>query len=75
MLVKIQELKNTIKAKGKVLGVDDAGVHIADPKTEEVAVLNLDLFKDFIGKDISLSVTESAKSEEEIIESETEDEE
>jgi hypothetical protein len=73
-LLRIQELKNTIKAKGLVKGIDDAGVHIEDPKTKEIAVLNLDVFQAFVGKDINLSVIESAKSEEEITD-EDEDEE
>jgi len=63
-ILKIQELKTTIRAKGEVVGIDDAGVHIVDPKTEEEATLTLDVFKCFIGKEINFSVTESAKSEE-----------
>lgn len=63
-ILKIQELKTTIKAKGKVTAIDDAGVHIVDPKTEEEATLTLDVFKCFIGKEMNFSVSESAKSEE-----------
>lgn len=63
-ILKIQELKTTIKAKGKVIGIDDAGVHIVDPKTEEEATLTLDVFKCFVGKEMNFSVSESAKSEE-----------
>ena len=63
-ILKIQELKTTIKAKGRVTAIDDAGVHIVDPKTEEEATLTLDVFKGFIGKEMNFSVSESAKTEE-----------
>lgn len=63
-ILKIQELKTTIKAKGLVTAIDDAGVHIIDPKTEEEATLTLDVFKCFVGKEMNFSVSESAKTEE-----------
>ena len=72
MLLKITEVKNTIKAKGTVVAVDDSGIHICDPKTEEVAILTLDAFKIFLNKEINFSVSENAKSEEEIVEGEEE---
>lgn len=75
MLVKINELKRTIKAKGKVVNVDEKGVYILDKKTEEIALLSLDLFKLFIGSEITFSIADSEKNEEEITETEeTEDE-
>lgn len=67
-LLKITELKRTIKAKGTVDNVDDGGIVIIDPKTEEKSVLTYDAFKDFVGKEINLSVSESTKQEEEIVE-------
>lgn len=63
-ILKIQELKTTIKAKGIVTAIDDAGVHIIDSKTEQEATLTLDVFKGFIGKEMNFSVSESAKTEE-----------
>lgn len=69
-LLKIQELKRTVKAKGKVTAVDEKGVYILDPKTEEVALLSLDVFRLFIGSEITFSVSDSAKDEEEITETE-----
>ena len=75
-ILKIQELKTTIKAKGMVTAIDDVGVHIINPKTEEEATLTLDVFKCFIGKEINFSVSESAKSEEDFdVEEEVEEEE
>lgn len=62
-ITKIQELKTTIKAKGQVVSIDDAGVHIFDEKTGD-ATLTLDVFNDFVGKTINFSITESAKTEE-----------
>lgn len=32
MIIKEQEIKNTLKAKGKLVGIDDDGLHIEDPK-------------------------------------------
>lgn len=66
MLVKISELKRTIKAKGKVVSVDDAGIQIMDSKTEEISILTYDVFKMFMGKEISFSVADSEKDEEAI---------
>ena len=74
-ILKIQELKTTIKAKGTVTAIDDAGVHIVDPKTEEEATLTLDVFKGFVGKEMSFSISESAKTEEDYDVEDEEDEE
>ena len=66
MIKKEMEIKNKITAKGTLVGVDDEGLHIQDPKTEETEVLELDAFKMFVGKEISFSVTDSTKTESDI---------
>jgi len=66
MIKKEMEIKNKITAKGTLVGVDDAGLHIEDPKSGETEVLELDAFKMFIGKEISFSVADSTKTEEAI---------
>jgi len=75
MITKEQEIKNTLKAKGQLVKIDEEGLHIYDKKSEEVDVLSLDDFKIFIEGDISISVSESTKQDiEVVIEDEVEDE-
>jgi len=66
MITKEQEIKNTLKAKGQLVKIDEEGLHIYDKKSEEVDVLSLDDFKIFIEGDISISVSESTKQDIEV---------
>ncbi len=66
MIKKEIAITNKVTAKGVLKGVDDAGLRIEDPKSKEVETLSLDSLKMFIGKEISLSVADSTKTEEEI---------
>jgi len=72
MINKEQEIKNTLKAKGQLVKIDEEGLHIYDKKTEEIDILNLDDFKIFIGSDISITVKESTKQDIEVVEDEDE---
>lgn len=63
MIVKTQEVKNTIKAKGRLEAIDDMGLVIVDPKTDEKEMLTYDELRVFIGKTVTLSVGESKKDE------------
>ena len=72
MITKEQEIKNTLKAKGQLVKIDEEGLHIYDKKSEEVDVLSLDDFKIFIEGDISISVAESTKQDIEVVEDEDE---
>jgi hypothetical protein len=47
--------------KGKVVGIDEDGIHVLDPKTEEEDVIDYNAFECFIGKTISMNVTVSKK--------------
>lgn len=62
-IVKEQEIKNTLKVKGRLVGIDDDGLHIEDEKDKTVDTIDLSQFKIFNGKTINLSVSESTKSE------------
>ncbi|HHX71217.1 MAG TPA: hypothetical protein GX708_24625 [Gallicola sp.] len=66
MIKKETEIKNKISAKGILKAIDDAGLHIEDGKTGEVDTLNLDAFKPFLDKEISFSIAESSKVEQDI---------
>ena len=72
-ITKEQEIKNTLKAKGRLVSIDDDGLHIEDEKTGEVDTLSLDQFKIFKGRTIAFSVAESTKVE--IEDEDTENEE
>lgn len=63
MIIKTQEVKNIIKAKGKLVSIDDIGLNLIDPKTDEKETLTFDELKLFIGRQISLSVGDSTKDE------------
>ncbi|MGI6168438.1 MAG: hypothetical protein ACOYI4_01815 [Christensenellales bacterium] len=75
MIIKEQEIKNTLKAKGKLVGIDDDGLHIEDPKSHEVEVLSLDELKIFRGRTITISVADSKKTDIEVEEDEEDQEE
>jgi hypothetical protein len=62
-IVKEQEIKNKVTAKGILVCVDDEGLHIKDSKSEEIDVLSFDDFKMFLNKTISFSVADSTKKE------------
>ena len=72
MITKEQEIKNTLKAKGQLVKIDEEGLHIYDKKSEKVEILSLDDFKIFIEGDISISVAESTKQDIEVVEDEDE---
>jgi len=72
MITKEQEIKNTLKAKGQLVKIDEEGLHIYDKKNEKVEILSLDDFKIFIEGDISISVAESTKQDIEVVEDEDE---
>jgi hypothetical protein len=58
-----KEMNRTEKlvVKGKVIGIDEDGIHVLDPKTEEEDVIGYEVFECFIGKTISMNVTVSKK--------------
>ena len=62
-IVKVSEVKNTIKVKGKLTSIDDVGLNIVDMKTEEKETLTFEDLKLFLGKTITLSVGDSTKDE------------
>jgi len=72
MITKEQEIKNTLKAKGQLVKIDEEGLHIYDKKSEKVEILSLDDFKIFIEGDISISVAESTKQDIEVVEDDDE---
>ena len=61
MITKEQEIKNTLKAKGILVAIDDDGLHIEDEKSGAVETLSLDEFKIFKDKTISISIADSTK--------------
>lgn len=61
MIVKEQEIKNKLKAKGKLVAIDDDGLHIEDEKSGEVETLSLDELKIFKGRIINISVADTTK--------------
>ena len=67
VITKEQEIKNTLKAKGQLVKIDEEGLHIYDKKSEKVEILSLDDFKIFIESDISISVAESTKQDIEVV--------
>ena len=75
VITKEQEIKNTLKAKGKLIKIDKEGLHIfgKNKKQEVIEVLSLDDFNIFIGSEISITVTESTKQDIEVVD-EDEDE-
>ena len=70
MIIKEQEIKNKLKAKGKLVAIDDDGLHIEDEKSGDVETLSLDELKIFKGRMITISVADSTKRD---IEDEGED--
>lgn len=60
-IVKEQEVKKTLKAKGILLAIDDDGLRIKD-KEGDVETLSYEDFRMFQGGEINLSVSESSKS-------------
>ena len=75
VITKEQEIKNTLKAKGKLIKIDKEGLHIfgKNKKQEVIEVLSLDDFNIFIGSEISITVAESTKQDIEVVD-EDEDE-
>jgi len=65
VITKEQEIKNTLKAKGKLIKIDKEGLHIfgKNKKQEVIEVLSLDDFNIFIGSEISITVAESTKQD------------
>lgn len=61
MIIKEQEIKNKLKAKGKLVAIDDDGLHIEDEKSGDVETLSLDELKIFKGRMITISVADSTK--------------
>lgn len=61
MIIKEQEIKNKLKAKGELVAIDDDGMHIEDDKSGVVEVLSLDDFKIFMDKIITISIADSTK--------------
>jgi hypothetical protein len=61
LIVKEQEIKNKLKAKGKLVAIDDDGLHIEDEKSGEVETLSLDELKIFKGRIINISVADTTK--------------
>ena len=59
---KEQEVKTILKAVGKLVGIDDDGLHIKDKKEETVETLSFDDFRIFEGKDLTITVNETVKS-------------
>ena len=74
VITKEQEIKNTLKAKGKLIKIDEEGLHIfgKNKKEEVIEVLSLDDFNIFIGSEISITVAESTKQDIEVVEDEDE---
>lgn len=66
MIIKEQEIKNKLKAKGKLVGIDDDGLHIEDDKSGETDILSLDELKIFKGRTITISVADSKKTDIEV---------
>lgn len=62
LITREQEVKKSLKAKGILVGIND-GLLIEDEKTGDRELLTLDNFKMFLDKAISISVTESTKTE------------
>ena len=75
VITKEQEIKNTLKAKGKLIKIDEEGLRIfgKNKKEEVIEVLSLDDFNIFIGSEISITVAESTKQDIEVVD-EDEDE-
>ena len=69
VITKEQEIKNTLKAKGKLIKIDKEGLHIfgKNKKQEVIEVLSLDDFNIFIGSEISITVAESTKQDIEVV--------
>lgn len=62
-IVKEQETKNKIKAKGILTEITDEGFVIFDEKTEEVGMLRFSDFEMFVDKAINFSVADVEKVE------------
>lgn len=66
-----------ILIKGVVVQVDEKGIHVRDTKTGIVDIVGIDLFQEFLGKDITMTIgdkltsTEILTSEEDIEEYDT----
>ena len=75
MIIKEQEIKNKLKAKGKLVGIDDDGLHIEDDKSGETDILSLDELKIFKGRTITISVADSKKTDIEVEEEKDGDDE
>lgn len=63
MIIKEKEVKNRLKAKGVLVGIDSDGIHIDDEKTGDVDNLSLDDFKIFEGKFINITIADSTKTD------------
>jgi hypothetical protein len=74
-IIKEQEVKNKLKAKGRLVAIDDDGLHIEDDKSGAVEVLSLDDLKIFKDRIITISVADSAKFDIEENESQENEEE
>lgn len=57
------KMETKITCKGILKGIDDEGLHIEDEKTGVVEVLGFDSLKAFTEKNISITVTDSQKTE------------
>lgn len=62
-IAKIQETKNTIKAKGTLVGIDEDGFRIEDEKSGDIETLLFDDFEIFVGRSFTLAVADSLKKE------------
>lgn len=61
MIIKEQEIKNKLKAKGKLVEINEEGLHIEDVKSGEIEALSLDDFKIFEGEIVTINITDSIK--------------
>jgi hypothetical protein len=75
-MIKREILKTQkITIKGKIVKIDEEGISVLDKKTEEVDIVDYSMFEDFIGKNISMVITDSKKEEVMNLESDVEEEE
>lgn len=64
MIKKTISTKITTVIKGTLVGVDDSGLHVRDAKSNQVNTVAYDLFQEYDGEEITISVGRTEKTEE-----------
>ncbi len=74
MIIREQEIKNKLKAKGVLIAINNEELHIEDEKTGDIDILSFNDLKFFEGKAIVINIADSTKSEIEGYDDEDDDE-